>query len=638
MRNRILLIAIGGCFWVGAIAARLYMLQVVQYEHYRDKARRQQQTVVELDPPRGTIYDARGRELAVSVQVESAWADPSDLDDPAATARALAPLLDTDAASLTRRLSRDSNFVWLARKLDPRVSDAVRALHLRGIHFLPESKRCYPMRELAAQILGYVGTDNQGLAGLELLYNREVAGRPGRRTLLRDARRGTVIAPGLASAEPEPGHDLYLTLDSTIQHIVERELARAVALHRAKSASMVLLDPASGAVIAMASYPPFDPNRYTEYPPALWRNRAIMDSYEPGSTFKVVTAAAAIGNGIVSPDDVFDCGMGGITLYNIRIRDHKPYGRLTFADVIAKSSNVGMIKTALLLGDERFYRMIRAMGFGRPTGIDLPGESGGILAPVGSWRPLTKAYISFGQGISVTPLQLARAVAVVANEGRLVTPYVVAAVGSGGIIERRHPNPAAAPTISPATAHVLTGLLERVVTLGTGKPAAIPGYAVAGKTGTAQKPGVGGYSHHSYVPSFVGFAPADHPAVVGVVTVDEPQGFAYYGTQVAAPVFGNVIREVMLYLGVHPRREPLVRWPGQVMMAGYVRPRTAPPATAAAAAGDAAGELDGEELTPEDSVTTQPAAVHAAARPESHLEITRTAARTAPGKTIHAPR
>ncbi len=622
MRNRVLLVAVFACFWVGAIAARLYMLQVVRYDHYREKARRQQQTVVELDPPRGTIYDARGRELAVSVQVESAWADPSDLDDPAATAQALAPVLDADPAALTRRLSRDGNFVWLARKLDPRVSESIRRLGLRGIHFLPESKRCYPMRELAAQILGYVGTDNQGLAGLELLYNKEVAGRPGRRTLLRDARRGTVIAPGLAGAEAEPGHDLYLTLDSTIEHIVERELARAVALHHAKSASMVLLDPASGAVLAMASYPPFDPNRYTEYPPALWRNRAIMDSYEPGSTFKVVTAAAALGNGIVSPEDVFDCGMGGITLYNIRIRDHKPYGRLTFADVIAKSSNVGMIKTALLLGDERLYSMIRAMGFGRPTGVDLPGESGGILAPVKGWRPLTKAYISFGQGISVTPLQLARAVAVVANEGRLVTPYVVASIGNGGAIERRHPDPAAAPRpIRPETARVLTGLLERVVTLGTGKSAEIPGYAVAGKTGTAQKPGIGGYSHHNYVPSFVGFAPADHPAIVGVVTIDEPQGFAYYGAQVAAPVFGSVVREVMLYLGIHPAREPLARWPGQMMMASARRPAAAPRALPAAPAADPEIELAGEELAPGDAVTTQPAA-----------------GRPAPGGAAHAPR
>jgi cell division protein FtsI/penicillin-binding protein 2 len=609
VRNRVLLVAVLGCFWTGAIAARLYMLQVVRYDHYRDKARRQQQTVVELDPPRGTIYDARGRALAVSVEVESAWADPADLDDPAATARALAPVLATDAGALARRLSRDGSFVWLARKLDPRVSAAIRRLHLRGIHFLPESKRCYPMRDLAAQVLGYVGTDNRGLAGLELLYDREVAGRPGKRTLLRDARRGTVIAPGLASAEAEPGHDLYLTLDSTIQHIVERELARAVALHRAKSASMVLLDPASGAVLAMASYPPFDPNRYADYPPALWRNRAIMDAYEPGSTFKVVTAAAALGHGIVSPEDVFDCGMGSITLYNIRIRDHKPYGRLTFADVIAKSSNVGVIKTALLLGDERLYQTIRGMGFGRPTGIDLPGESAGILAPLKGWRPLTKAYVSFGQGISVTPLQLARAVAVVANEGRLVTPYVVAAVGSGDAIERRHPapDPGAPRPLRADTARVLTGLLERVVTVGTGKPAAVPGYTVAGKTGTAQKPGVGGYSHHSYVPSFVGFAPADHPAIVGVVAIDEPQGFAYYGAQVAAPVFGSVVREVMLYLGVHPARQPLARWPGQVMMASLGRP--APPAARAvpaAAPAEPGPELDGEELAPGDAVAVSP--------------------------------
>ncbi|HXO19231.1 MAG TPA: penicillin-binding transpeptidase domain-containing protein, partial [Thermoanaerobaculia bacterium] len=561
---RAVLLVAFGALWVAAIAARLYELQVARYDHYREKARRQQQTVVELDPPRGTIYDARGRELAVSMQVDSAWADPSDLEDPAATAAALAPILGLERGPLARRLARRGNFVWVARKLDPPVADAIRALRLPGIHFLPESKRYYPMRELAGQVLGYVGTDNLGLAGLELLYNRQVAGKPGRRTLLRDARRGTVVAPGLAFADPEPGRDLYLTLDSTIQHIAERELEKAVLDHRAKSGSLVLLDPASGAVLAMATYPPFDPNHYGDYPAVQARNRAIMDAYEPGSTFKVVTAAAALGAGLVRPDDVFDCEMGGITLWGIRIRDHKPYGRLTFSQVIAKSSNVGMIKTALLLGDERLYRTIRALGFGRPTGIDLPGENGGILAPLAGWRPLTKAYISFGQGISVTPMQLTSALAAVADGGALLIPYVVSAVGSGETIERLHPGPAVAGRpISAETARVLGNLLEGVVTGGTGTSAAVPGYRVAGKTGTAQKPGVGGYSHSSYVPSFIGYAPADRPAIVGVVAIDSPQGFAYYGAQVAAPAFGAVTRQVLLYLGVRPQRSPLARWPGQ---------------------------------------------------------------------------
>jgi cell division protein FtsI/penicillin-binding protein 2 len=610
LKSRVTLVAVLGLLWVAAVAARLYELQVFRYAHYAGKARRQQTTVVELDPPRGTIYDARGRELAVSVEVESAWADPADIRDPEATARALATVLHVDAPTLARRLDRSGDFVWVARKLDPPDAEAIRRLDLPGIHFLPESKRYYPMRELAAQVLGYVGTDNQGLSGLELVHNREVAGKPGRRTLLRDARRGTMIAPGLAAADPEPGRDLYLTLDATIQHMVEHELELAVQKNRAKTGSVVFLDPATGAVLAMATYPPFDPNHYGDYAPAQQRNRAIMDAYEPGSTFKMVTAAAALEAGVVRPGDVFDCEMGGITLYGIRIRDHKPYGRLTFADVIAKSSNVGVIKTALRLGDERFYKAIRDLGFGRPTGIDLPGESPGILAPLKAWRPLTKAYISFGQGISVTPLQLVTALAAIANGGTLLTPHVVAAVGKGEAIERRYP-PAPVPRVAglpltAETARVVRALLEGVVTGGTGKSAAVPGYRVAGKTGTAQKPGIGGYAHGSYIPSFIGFAPVDRPALVGVVAIDSPQGFEYYGAQVAAPAFGAITRQVLLYMGVRPERTPLARWPGQVQMMeaslrGSIRPSAAP---AVANADD----LDIEELAPADAVAVPPPA------------------------------
>jgi cell division protein FtsI/penicillin-binding protein 2 len=613
MRNRVILVSWLGLLWVAAVAARLYDLQVIRYAHYAGKARRQQTTVVELDPPRGTIYDAHGRALAVSVTVDSAWADPADIGDPQATARALASVLHLDAAALARRLAKDGDFVWVARKLDPPDAEAVRRLDLPGIHFLPESKRYYPMRELAAQVLGYVGTDNQGLAGLELVYDREVAGKPGRRTLLRDARRGMVVAPGLAASaagtagtDPEPGRDLYLTLDATVQHVVERELQKAVEKNRAKSGSVVLLDPATGAVLAMASYPSFDPNRYGDFSPREQRNRTIMDAYEPGSTFKMVTAAAALGAGVVKPEDVFDCEMGGITLYGIRIRDHKPYGRLTFAEVIAKSSNVGVIKTAFKLGDERFYKAIRALGFGRPTGIDLPGENPGILAPLKAWRPLTKAYIAFGQGVSVTPLQLAAALAAIADRGTLRVPHVVARVDNGGTIARassRSTGPAiSGQPITPETARAVAGLLEGVVTGGTGKSAAVPGYRVAGKTGTAQKPGVGGYAHGSYVPSFIGFAPADRPALVGVVAIDSPSGFEYYGAQVAAPAFGAITRQILLYLGVRPERAPLARWPGEVMTASLRQP-VAPPAHA-----DSDLDVEGlEELAPADAVTAVPA-------------------------------
>jgi cell division protein FtsI (penicillin-binding protein 3) len=571
-----------GAAWVALIAGRFYQLQVVRYEHYAGKAERQQQRVVALDPPRGTIYDSRGRELAVSVQVDSAYAVPPQIADARAAAAAIARVVPgVDGAHLARQLAQDREFVWVARKIDPPAAAALRALDLPGIYFVRESKRYYPMRELAAQVLGYVGTDNHGLAGLEQLYDREVSGKPGKRTVLRDARHGTLVSPELSSAEPEPGQDLYLTLDVAIQHIVERELKQAVEERGADRGSAVFLDPATGGVLAMATYPSFDPNKFSEVAPNRWRNRAIADVYEPGSTFKIVTAAAALGSGKIRPEDVFDCEMGGITLLGILIRDHKPYGRLTFADVIAKSSNVGVIKAALLVGDQGMYQTIAGFGFGRPTGIDLPGESAGILHPVERWGPLAKAYIAFGQGISVTPLQLATAVAAVANEGNLLRPHIVEAMGRGPIRHPRFPEPpVTGHPIRPETARVVKQLLEGVVTGGTGRGAAVAGYRVAGKTGTAQIPVAGGYSHSSYIPSFVGFAPAGRPRLVGIVAIAEPRG-EYYGGQVAAPVFGAVTRQVLLYMGVRPERAPLAVWPGQpgpMVLASLAKPPQAEPA------------------------------------------------------------
>ncbi len=573
---RLRVVATVGAVWILAISCRLYDLQVARHEHYRTKAARQQQRVIKLDPPRGTIYDARGRELAVSVQVDSAYAVPPEIGDPVATAAKIAGLVDgLSAKKLAKILAADREFVWVARKLDPPVAEALRALDLDGIHFVQESKRYYPMRELAAQVLGYVGTDNHGLAGLELLYDRKVAGKPGLRTVLRDAKQGTVMAPGLSFAEAEPGQDLHLTLDAAIQHIVERELEKAVHEHGASRGIAVFLDPRTGGVLAMASYPGFDPNEFGRYNPALWRNRAIMDVYEPGSTFKIVTAAAALGSGLIHADDVFDCEMGGITVYGKRIRDHKPFGRLTFAEVLAKSSNVGVIKAALILGDQRLYTTIRGFGFGRPTGIDLPGEGSGILHPMERWGMRGKAYISFGQGVSVTPLQLATAVTAVANGGTLLKPHVVAGVGRGDMVQASFATPAVGHPLDAATARELTRLLEGVVLNGTGRGAGVDGYRVAGKTGTAQIPVAGGYSHNGYLPSFVGFAPADRPEIVGLVAVAEPKGFEYHGGQVAAPVFGAIARQVMLYQGIRPERQRPGAWPGQTLLASV--PATPPP-------------------------------------------------------------
>jgi cell division protein FtsI (penicillin-binding protein 3) len=595
LRRRLRLVVLGLALWVAVIAGRFYLLQVVRYDHYAGKAERQQQRVVVLDPPRGTIYDSHGRELAVSVQVDSAYAVPPQVADPQAAAKAIARVVDgLDAARLARQLAQDREFVWVARKIDPPDAAALRALELPGIYFVRESKRYYPMGELAAQVLGYVGTDNHGLAGLELIYDKMVSGKPGKRTVLRDARRGTVVAPDLSSSEPEPGQDLYLTLDAAVQNLVERELARTVEERGASRGSAVFLDPETGGVLAMATYPAFDPNHFGDYPPGRWRNRAIADVFEPGSTFKIVTAAAALGSGKVRPDDVFDCENGGVNVLGIRIRDHHPYGLLTFADVIAKSSNVGVIKAALRVGDQGMYQSIKGFGFGRPTGIDLPGESAGILHPLERWRPRDKAYISFGQGISVTPLQLAAAVSAVANEGDLLRPHIVAAMGRGTVRHARfEAPPVAGHPLTPETARVLKGLLEGVVTSGTGRGAAIAGYRVAGKTGTAQIPVAGGYSHSSYIPSFVGYAPADRPRLVGLVAIAEPRG-EYYGGQVAAPAFGAMARQMLLYLSIRPERTPLAVWPGQ-KPPGTMVTASLPAPTAEA---EPAALLDDEVLEP----------------------------------------
>jgi cell division protein FtsI (penicillin-binding protein 3) len=582
LKSRLRLFLLLVAAWAGVVAWRLYDLQVARHAEFRQRAERQQQRVVQLDPPRGAIYDARGRELAVSVEVESAFAVPRQVTDAPATARALARVLGLDAGRLERALGQDGEFVWVARKLDPPQAKAVAALELEGVYFLRESKRYYPLRELAGAVLGYVGTDNQGLSGLEAAFDAQVAGTPGRRTVLRDARRGTLLDPDLSFADAQPGSDLHLTLDAAIQYVVERELRAAVARHRAAAASAVVMDPATGAVLAMASIPGFDPNRFAEYSAGAWRNRAVMDAFEPGSTFKMVTAAAALEANVLDPADTIDCGLGGITLAGVRINDHQPFGVLTFREVIARSSNVGAIKAGLRVGAQRLHAAVRAFGFGEPTGIDLPGESPGIVRPLERWSPLTKAYVAFGQGLSVTPLQLTAAFAAVANGGALPRPYVVAQIGRAGETPaRRPPPPARRQVASAATLRALERLLEAVVEDGTGKTAAVEGYSVAGKTGTAQKAVAGGYSPDRFVASFVGFAPARRPALVAAVVVDEPRGALYHGGDVAAPVFGAIAREALLYLGVAAEREPLERWPGEPDLAAPA----AGPALLAAGAG-----------------------------------------------------
>ncbi|MDH3743729.1 MAG: penicillin-binding protein 2 [Acidobacteriota bacterium] len=555
MKHRLVLFLAVLVLWGGAISARLYKVQVLEHGRYADRAEDQQHRIVEVHPPRGTIFDARGRILAVSVAVDSACVFPHELNrhkDPEGILRQIAERAGVDPEALSKRVARNSNFAWVRRLLEPEQAQALRDLGIDGLGFVEESKRYYPLAEIAGQVLGFVGTDHTGLAGIEAQYEQAISGTPVNRTVIRDGLKRRVHAPGLSLSDADPGADLHLTIDSSIQYIVERELAKAVDLHQAKSGTAVVLDPKTGAVLAMASQPTFDPNRFGEFERELWRNPAIQDAYEPGSTFKLVTFAAALDRDLIDPVDVVDCEMGLIDLGRVEIRDHKEFGELTFRDVFAFSSNVGSIKAGLLVGRQGLFDQTLAFGFGSGTGVDLPGEAGGLLRSAESWWPNQEAYVSIGQGLSVTPLQVAAAFAAIANDGELVKPYLMAEQGIR--LERRalHPKPSVVRRVaSTSTVRTLVRLLEAVVEEGTGQLAAIPGYVVAGKTGTAQKAGDGGYAADKHVASFAGFVPSRDPVLAAVVVIDEPRG-RFHGGEVAAPVFSAIARQSLVYLGSAP--------------------------------------------------------------------------------------
>lgn len=544
--------------WLVAVGARLYELQVSRFVEFSDRAAAQQTRVVSVVGPRGTIFDRRGRELAVSVEAKSAYAVPPELDDPIDVAARVAAVLGIDAearTSLEERLSSEKDFVWVARKLDPLIAAQLRELSIDGIGFDRESRRYYPFRTLLAQVLGYAGIDSQGLAGLEYQYDKVIAGSVARRMLLNDARPGASLADHrYGFTDPEPGRDLHLTIDASLQHIAEKELKKAVDAFEAVSGTVVMLDPADSAVLAMASYPTFDPNDFSAYSEDSRLNRAIIHAFEPGSTFKMVTAAAVFEAGAVELDDLFFCENGGIRLGRTYIRDHRKFAELSFREVMAKSSNVGVIKASQLVTDGSFFDTILSFGFGSRTGIDLPGETAGILHPVDGWTDLSKAYASFGHGIAVSPLQLANAYAAVANGGRLHTPYVVRALARGETIEPL-PQPLPVGILSPETIDTLVEVLEEVVANGTGVRAGVPGFRVGGKTGTAQKTlPQGGYSQDKHVASFVGIVPSRRPRLVCLVMLDEPKQ-SFHGGEVAAPAFAAIVRQSLLYLGVAPDRD-----------------------------------------------------------------------------------
>jgi cell division protein FtsI (penicillin-binding protein 3) len=556
--KRLRFFALGLAVWSAFVVGRLINLQIVQGGKYRARAQRQQERRIEVAGRRGPILDRQGRQLAVSIEVSSVYAIADEVEDARAAGFALAPALGIPGPKVAEKISQAKGFVWLARKIDPTAADQVRQLKLKGIHLVAEPKRFYPKGTLAAAVVGYVGLDDNGLAGLEYAYEGSVAGKPGEIVALTDARRSTYGEAEDTGRPAQEGAALLVSLDSGLQFAAERELEATLRELDAKSGSAVVLDPWTGEILAMASAPGFDPNEYGRFSGETRRNHAIADAYEPGSTFKIVTGSTALEKGVVRLDEIFDTGHGMIRIGRITIKEdkHHDYGALTLAGILQHSSNIGIIHVGLRLGPQRLFDGASAFGVGKATGVDLPGEAAGIFRPLSRWSALSNASISMGQEVAVTALQLARVSAVIANGGMLVTPHVVTAIRhpDGRVEKPKAPEPVR--VLSEETARSVREMLQGVVEHGTGTTAAIPGFTVAGKTGTAQKAGPGGYQPGRYVPNFVGFVPADNPKLVAVVVVEEPRG-KYYARDVAAPLFARILSQALDILRIAPTEQRL---------------------------------------------------------------------------------
>jgi cell division protein FtsI (penicillin-binding protein 3) len=551
---RLYFLAMGATLWALVIVARLFQLQVMNHTRMLKEAQRQSDRTITVKARRGPIVDRFERPFAISVDAPSIYADPSAMRDPAGAARLLGRALGYSAAEqkeLVALLRPERSFVWIKRQVDPAVAREVRALRLEGVGFETESRRYYPKRNLLAPVLGYVGLDSQGMAGLEYALDEDLRGREARVTVRLDARRRPM---GEVEKPPTEGRRVTLTIDERIQHVTETALADAIRETQSISGVAVVLDPRTGEVLAMSSLPSFNPNRFASFPEKDRVNRAIADSYEPGSIFKIITAAAGLQEGVVSPLEMIDCGNGFIEIGSTRINDHAVFPSLTFQDVIAKSSDIGVIRVAQRVGPEKFYASMKAFGFGARTGLGLPGETVGLLRNTKSWSALSLASMSFGQEIGVTAIQMASAAAVVANGGYWMKPYIVKRVEEPwGEVVREFSPMAERKVIDPETADRVMSLLREVVISGTGKKARVEGFEVAGKTGTAQKIDASGrYSMIDHVASFVGLVPASRPALVVLVSLDTPKGVKNEGGDVAAPLFAHIASEALRLLAIPP--------------------------------------------------------------------------------------
>ncbi|AZR73042.1 stage V sporulation protein D [Anoxybacter fermentans] len=553
IRKRITTLFLIVVFIMLGLFGRLIWVQVIHSSYYQKEALDQRLRELKVEPKRGIIYDRNGKELAVSGTAETVVANPAEIEDPEKTAKILAELLVMKEEEVYNRITKDRASVYVKRKIDDEIAAKIKALNLKGITFIEESKRYYPKGELAAHILGFAGIDNQGLDGLELTLDHYLRGVPGRIAVERDATNRSLPNGIQKYFPPENGYNVYLTIDEVIQYLAERELERALTTIKADAGTVIVMNPKTGEILALANRPAYDPNYFTRYSPALWRNIAVSNTYEPGSTFKIITAVTALEEGVVSVNDRFFC-KGSIVVAGRTIHCWKDggHGSQTFAEVVQNSCNPGFVQVGQRIGAETLYKYIDAFGFGKKTGITLPGEAIGIRYALEDIGPVELATISFGHSISVTPIQLITAISAIANDGLLLRPQLVKEVrdSKGNLIKVFKPEPIR-QVISKETARLVRQLLSNVVEEGTGKNAQIEGYEIGGKTGTAQHYG----DKRAYDSSFIGFVPVDDPKLVILVVLYNVTSYPHFGSQTAAPIFQRVAKNVLRYLEIPPQQK-----------------------------------------------------------------------------------
>ncbi len=543
-----------------AILARAFELQVLKSENLKKMAMRQHRKTVSVQSRRGDIYDRNLKELAVSIEVDSVFVQPSKIESPRQAVKVLSAALSIDRSEIERKISSSPNFVWLKRQVDLKEEQRKALSAVSGVGIMKESRRFYPNKQLASNLVGFTGLDSNGLEGVELFYDSTLKGENRKFTGEKDAMGRLILFENIEQAAPSQGMVVELTIDKNIQYITEKALKKAVEASGAKGGTALVMDPLTGEILAMASLPTFDPNNFGKFEPRHWRNRVVTDLFEPGSTFKLFLVSAALEEGIIRPGDSFFCENGSYKVADRVFHDHEKYGWLTVSQIIKYSSNIGSAKVGEKLGRAELYRYLKAFGFGAKTGIDLPGEAAGSLRRPSAWSNVTLHTVSFGQGVSVTGVQLISALSAISNGGFLMKPYIVRSVKdqSGAIVTESNPF-IVRRVISEQTAKKVTDMLVGVTKDGgTGLNAALDDFEVAGKTGTAQKPDLknGGYMDGAFVASFFGFVPARSPRLSILVTIDEPRG-EYYGGAVAAPVFKEIARQSLSYMGVFRQQSGL---------------------------------------------------------------------------------